>query len=50
MAAQTQSTLEKIARVEAAAKSGLLVSYAPAKSSIESEPEMPASWGPAMRK
>jgi hypothetical protein len=50
MAAQTQSTLDKIARVEAASKTGLLANYAPAKPSIEPQPKMPTSWGPAMRK
>jgi hypothetical protein len=48
MAAQTQSTLEKIARAEAASKTGLLVDYAGAKPS--NEPKLPTSWGPAMRK
>jgi hypothetical protein len=50
MAAQTQTTLDKIARAEAGAKSGLLANYAPAKPSNEPKPKMPTSWGPAMRK
>lgn len=48
MAAQKESTLDRIARVEAASKNGLLANYAPAK--MSDEPEMPTSWGPAMRK
>ena len=50
MAAQTQPTLDKIARAEAASKSGLLVGYAWAKPSNDPQPKLPTSWGPAMRK
>ena len=49
MAAQAQSTLEKIALAEAASKSGLLANYGPAKLLNEQEPKLPTSWGPAMR-
>jgi hypothetical protein len=50
MTAQTDSTLDKIARAEAASKSGLLANYAPAKPSNPADTKMPSSWGPAMRK
>jgi hypothetical protein len=44
-----KSTMERIARAEAAQKSGQLASYAPAKAASEANKKTPASWGPAMR-
>jgi hypothetical protein len=49
MTVQTNSTSDKIARAEAALKSGLLSNYGPAKSSNGADTKTPNSWGPAMR-
>jgi len=49
MTVQTNSTLDKIARAEAALKSGLLTNYAPAKPPTPADKKTPSSWGPAMR-
>jgi hypothetical protein len=43
------SLKEKLAIATAAFNSGRLVEYVPAKSLDASAPEMPKSWGPAMR-
>lgn len=49
MTVQKNSTLDKIARAEAALKSGLLANYVPAKSLNGANTKTPTSWGPAMR-
>ena len=49
MTVQTNSTLDKIARAEAALKSGLLTNYASAKPSNPADTKVTTSWGPAMR-
>jgi hypothetical protein len=51
MTAQQTSISEKIARAEAALKSGLLDNYAPAASANTAEEEKSVtSWGSAMRR
>jgi hypothetical protein len=49
MTAQTNSTLDKVALVQAASESGRLADYVPAKSWNSAGTKMPMSWGPAMR-
>ncbi len=50
MTTQTKTIVDRMARVEAASKSGLLAAYGPAKAVQEAGPKSPTSWGPAMRK
>jgi hypothetical protein len=48
MSLATETLVEKIAKIKSAAKSGQLNSYSAAKT-IGDQPQVPASWGPAMR-
>jgi hypothetical protein len=52
LAMKMQSTVvsKNIARVQSAAKSGLLGRYAPAKALQAANTPAPQSWGPAMRR
>jgi hypothetical protein len=47
---QAKTLVDRIARLEAASKSGLLSGYGPAKAAPETGAKLPTSWGPAMRK
>jgi hypothetical protein len=50
MKVQKASVVSKIARAEAALKSGQLANYAPAKPLKTRDTKIPMSWGPAMRR
>lgn len=49
MTVQRISILDSIARAKAASKSGLLATYAPAKSANAVDNKTTTSWGPMMR-
>jgi hypothetical protein len=50
MTMQQTSISDKIARAEAALKSGLLNDYAPAVSASDTDPKTTTSWGSSLRR